>query len=109
MFITLQTTKRNLGLFNLEVQDIILASVFSLVFIILFSIGFYQTSIIVILTGIFLLIPVSFSKKNRMYKLIILVGSFLLRKKTFYYHLENQEVRRDQHISILEKIQKGKN
>ena len=109
MYITLQSTKRNLGLFNLEVKDIILASVFALAFIILFSIGFYQTAIITIITGIFLLIPVSFSQQNRMYKLILLVGSFLFRKKTFYYHLENQEVRRDQYTTFIKKNKRRKN
>ena len=104
MYITLQTTKRNLGLFNLEIKDIILAGVFALAFIILFALGFYQTGLILLFTGIFFLVPVSFSGQNRMYKLIILVGSFLLRKKTFYYHLENLEVRRDQHISFIKKI-----
>lgn len=109
MYITLQTTKRNLGLFNLEIKDIILASVFALAFIILFTIGFYQTSLILIGTGIFLLVPVSFSKKNRMYKLILLVGSFLFRKKTYYYHLTSNEVRRDQYKTFTKTFKRRKN
>lgn len=109
MYITLQTTKRNLGLFNLEVKDIVLASVFALAFIILFSLGFIQTAIITIISGVFLLIPVSFSQQNRIYKLILLVGKFLFKKKNFYYHLEDNEVRRDQYNSYIEKIKKRKN
>ena len=109
MYITLQTTKRNLGLFNLEIKDIVLASVFALAFIILFSLGFIQTAIITIISGVFLLIPVSFSQQNRIYKLILLVGKFLFKKKNFYYHLENNEVRRDQYNSYIEKIKKRKN
>lgn len=95
MYITLQTTKRNTGLFKLEIKDIILASAFALAFIIFFSMGFYQFGLTIVLLGIFLLMPVSFSQQNRVYKLIILVGSFLLRKKVFYYHLENKEDRRN--------------
>ena len=109
MYITLQTTKRNLGLFNLEIKDIVLASVFALAFIILFSLGFIQTAIITIISGVFLLIPVSFSQQNRIYKLILLVGKFLFKKKNFYYHLEDNEVRRDQYNSYIEKIKKRKN
>lgn len=109
MYITLQSTKRNLGLFNLEIKDIVLASVFSLAFIILFSIGLYQISLITIFTGIFLLIPVSFSKQNRIYKLIILFINFVLKRKTFYYHLENQKDRRNQYNSFIKKFTNRKN
>ena len=108
MYITLQSTKRNLGLFNLEVKDIILAGVFALMFIIFFSLGFYQTGLVFLFTGIFLLVPVSFSQKNRVYKLIILVGSFLFRNKTFYYHLETDDVRRDQYKRFTKTIQRTK-
>ena len=86
MYITLQSTKRNLGLFNLEVKDIILAGIFALAFIIFLS----------------------FSQKNRVYKLIILVGSFLFRNRTFYYHLETDDVRRDQYKKFTRTIQRTK-
>lgn len=106
MYITLQSTKRNLGLFNLEVKDIVLAGAFALAFIIFFSLGFYQTGLVILFSGIFLLIPLNFSQKNRIYKLIILVGSFLFRKRTFYYHLETDEVRRDQYKKFTRIIQR---
>lgn len=109
MYITLGSIKRNLGLFNLELIDIILAGVYALVFIILFALGFYQTGLIILLLGIFSLIPISFSKQNRMYKLVLLVGSFLLRRKTFYYHLEDEEVRRDRYNTFIKNIKERKN
>ena len=79
MYITLQSTKRNLGLFNLEVKDIILAGIFALAFIIFFSLGFYQTGLV-----------------------------FLFRNRTFYYHLETDEVRRDQYKKFTRTIQRTK-
>ena len=62
----------------------------------------------ILFTGIFLLVPVSFSQKNRVYKLIILVGSFLFRNRTFYYHLETDDVRRDQYKKFTRTIQRTK-
>lgn len=97
MYITLESPKRKLGLFDLEFKDLIVGGIFAIMFIIFFTIELYQISIIIILSGLFLLVPVSFSKQNRMYKLIILFTKYLFKTKTFYYHKE--DVRRDQHIS----------
>ena len=72
MYITLESPKRKLGLFDLEFQDLIVGGILTIFFIIFFTIEQYQIGLIFILAGIFLLVPVSFSKQNRMYKLIIL-------------------------------------
>ena len=52
MYITLQSIKRNLGLFNLEIEDLIIGSIFGLIFIVLFLLHFYTTSLVVISLGI---------------------------------------------------------
>ena len=101
MYITLESPKRKLGLFDLEFQDLIVGGILTIFFIIFFTIEQYQIGLIFILAGIFLLVPVSFSKQNRMYKLIILFTRYLFRNKTFYYHKE--DVRRDQHISKIKR------
>ena len=57
MYITLESPKRKLGLFNLEFQDIIVGSIFSILFVISFIIEKYQLGLIFVGTGIFLLVP----------------------------------------------------
>ena len=72
MYITLKSIKRNLGLFNLEYEDLIIGGIFILLFTILFLLKIYTLSIVVISFGILSLVPMDFSKCNRMYKLFIL-------------------------------------
>ena len=86
MYITLQSIKRNLGLFNLEFEDLIIGSIFGLVFTVLFLLHFYTASIVVISLGVLALIPMDFSKCNRMYKLFILFTRFLFKNKNYYFY-----------------------
>ena len=86
MYITLQTIKRNLGLFNLEMEDLIIGSIFGLVFTILFLLHLYTLSFVIISLGILSLIPMDFSKCNRMYKLFILFTRFLVKDKNYYFY-----------------------
>ena len=86
MYITLQSIKRNLGLFNLEIEDLIIGSIFGLMFTILFLLHFYTTSLVVLSLGILALIPMDFSKCNRMYKLFSLFTKFIFKKKNYYFY-----------------------
>lgn len=86
MYITLKSIKRNLGLFNLEFEDLILGGIFLLVFTILFLLKFYTASIVFIAFGIISLVPLDFSKCNRMYKLFILFVKFLFKNKNYFYY-----------------------
>ena len=86
MYITLQSIKRNLGLFNLELEDIIIGSIFGVIFTILFLLHLYTLAIIVISVGILSLIPMDFSKCNRMYKLFSLFTKFMLKNKIYYFY-----------------------
>lgn len=88
MYITLQSVKRNLGLFNLEIEDLILGGIFGIVFTILFLLHLYTPSLIFISLGIIGLFPVEFSKCNRVYKLFILFFKFMLKKKNYYFYNE---------------------
>ncbi|MGN0973940.1 MAG: hypothetical protein ACI4OT_04290 [Bacilli bacterium] len=86
MYITLKSIKRNLGLFNLEFEDLIIGGIFILIFTILFLLKIYTLSIVVISLGILSLVPMDFSKCNRMYKLFILFVKYLFKNKNYYYY-----------------------
>lgn len=86
MYITLKSIKRNLGLFNLEFEDLIIGGTFILIFTILFLLKIYTLSIVVISLGILSLVPMDFSKCNRMYKLFILFVKYLFKNKNYYYY-----------------------
>jgi len=85
MYITLKSIKRNLGLFNLEFEDLIIGGIFILVFTILFLLKIYTLSIVVISLGVLSLVPMDFSKCNRMYKLFVLFVKYLFKNKNYYY------------------------
>ena len=86
MYITLKTIKRNLGLFNLEFEDLIIGGIFILIFTILFLLKIYTLSILIISFGALSLVPMDFSKCNRMYKLYILFVKYLFKHKNYYFY-----------------------
>lgn len=86
MYITLQSIKRNLGLFNLELQDLFIGGGILLVFTILFLLKIYGLATLVISLGFISLVPIDFSKCNRMYKLFILFFKFLFSDRNYYYY-----------------------
>lgn len=86
MYITLKTIKRNLGLFNLEFEDLIVGGIFILIFTILFLLKIYTLAILIISFGALSLVPMDFSKCNRMYKLYILFVKYLFKHKNYYFY-----------------------
>ena len=86
MYITLKSIKPNLGLFNLEIKDLLIGGAFILIFTILFLLRFYTFSIVVISVGALSLVPMDFSKCNRMYKLFILFVKYLVSNKNYYFY-----------------------
>jgi hypothetical protein len=70
----------------LELEDIIIGSIFGVIFTILFLLHLYTLAIIVISIGILSLIPMDFSKCNRMYKLFSLFTKFMLKNKIYYFY-----------------------
>lgn len=91
MYITLKSIKRNLGFKGIEISDIIIALPMIILFIILFCFTPLKIlSIIGLMVGIFCLLPINVSKKNRMYKVIGLIFKFLFREKIFVYQKEGK-------------------
>lgn len=91
MYITLKSIKRNLGFKGIEISDIIIALPMIILFIILFCFTPLKIlSIIGLMIGIFCLLPINVSKKNRMYKVIGLIFKFLFREKIFVYQKEGR-------------------
>lgn len=86
IYITLQSIRKNLGLFNLEAKDLIIFGVFLIIFTILFLLEFYTISIIIISFAIISLIPTHFGKCNRIYKIFILFVKYLIRDKHYYFY-----------------------
>ena len=70
----------------MELEDIIIGSIFGVIFTILFLLHLYTLAIIVISIGILSLIPMDFSKCNRMYKLFSLFTKFMLKNKIYYFY-----------------------
>lgn len=92
MYITIKSIKRNYGFKGLELSDIIIAIPLILIFIILFCFtNFKIFSLIGLLVGIFCLLPINISKKNRMYKILILIIRFWLKDKIYVYISERKE------------------
>ena len=91
MYITLKSIKRNLGFKGIEISDIIIAFPMIILFIILFCFTPLKIlSVIGLMVGIFCLLPINVSKKNRMYKVIGLIFKFLFREKIFVYQKEGK-------------------
>lgn len=91
MYITVASVKRSLGFKGLEISDLLIAFPFLALFLILFcctSLKLLGLTILII--GIFALIPVKVSQKNRMYKVLALIGFFLFSVKEYtYYNAKN--------------------
>ncbi len=91
MYITMQTIKRNLGLFNLQLQDIIIGGIVAVVFVTLFLLRFYTSGLVILSLGIISLVPMNFSKADRTYKLVILFCRYLFSNKEYCYFLEEDK------------------
>ena len=86
MYITVKSIKRNLGFKGIEISDVVIGLPLILGFIILFCFTpFKIPSIVFLMIGIFCLLPINVSKKNRIYKVLILISKYITRNKTFIY------------------------
>ena len=94
MYITVSSTKRNIGFKGVEVTDIAIG--LPLLFILLFLFSFKALrliAIILLVITVFLFLPINLSKKNRMYKIMFLVFSYLRRKRIYLYFKDVKEGR----------------
>ena len=86
MYITVKSIKRNLGFHGIEIADLIIGIPILFIFIILFCFTNLKLfSLVLLMVGIFLLIPVSVSKKNRMYKISQMLFAYLKNEKEGIY------------------------
>ena len=86
MYIVVNSIKRNIGFNGIEFKDILIGFPIILVCLTLFSLNKHQLfALVLLMIGLFMLLPISVSKKNRMYKIIGLLISYVFRKKVFLY------------------------
>lgn len=73
MYITIKSIKKTLGKY-IEITDLYIGLPILMVFLTMFSFSNLRLISLIFLTiGIFILIPIQLSKKNRMYKVIVLI------------------------------------
>lgn len=83
MYITVKTLKKTLGKF-IEMTDLYIGIPMLFIFLTLFSFtNFKLESIVFLSICLFLMIPINMSKKNRMYKVMIMALAYLLKCKIF--------------------------
>lgn len=91
MYITVKSIKRNLGFKGIEISDIVIALPMIILFIVLFCFTPLKIPAIVgLMIGIFCLLPINVSKKNRMYKVMGLIFKFLIKEKIYVYQKEGE-------------------
>ena len=89
MYIVVNSLKRNLGFKGIEINDLLIGVPIIFICIVLFIFTTFKIGALVLfMIGIFMLLPISVSKKNRMYKVIGLIFKFLFREKIFVYQKE---------------------
>ncbi len=85
-YITLKSIKRNLGFKGLEINDIFIAIPFLFLFFLFFCFtSFKIESLSILIIAFFLLLPINLSQKNRMYKVLMLLINFMIRRKIFIF------------------------
>lgn len=85
MYITIKSIKKNLGKY-IEMTDLYIGLPILMFFFTMFSFSNLRLISLIFLTiGIFILIPIQLSKKNRMYKVIGLIFFYLFKYKGYIY------------------------
>ena len=85
MYITINSIKKSLGKY-IEMTDLYIGIPMLFLFLTLFSIdGTRGIALIILTTGVFLMMPVTVSKKNRLYKIVILLFKYLFGIKEYVY------------------------
>ena len=86
MYIIVSDTKRKVGFKGLEVNDLIFGLPLFIALLLMFSFESLRfLSLILLVIAIFMFLPISLSKKNRMYKVMFLVILYVKRKKEYLY------------------------
>ena len=81
MYITIKSIKKTLGKY-IEMTDLYIGLPMLMIFLILFAFTNFKLQALVFLSVCaFLLIPINLSKKNRMYKVVILLFKYIFKCK----------------------------
>lgn len=85
MYITIKSIKKTLGKY-IEMTDLYIGLPMLMIFLILFAFTNFKLQALVFLSVCaFLLIPINLSKKNRMYKVVILLFKYAFKCKEYIY------------------------
>ena len=85
MYITIKSIKKTLGKY-IEMTDLYIGLPMLMIFLILFAFtNFKLQSLVFLSICAFLLIPINISKKNRMYKVVILLFKYVFKCKEYIY------------------------
>lgn len=85
MYITVKSLKKTLGKY-VEINDLYIGLPSIIIFLTLFSIPTTRIlSLIFLACTLFLMIPITLSKKNRMYKIMLLVIRYIFKNKEYIY------------------------
>lgn len=85
MYITIKSIKKTLGKY-IEMTDLYIGLPMLMIFLILFAFTNFKLQALVFLSVCaFLLIPINLSKKNRMYKVVILLFKYVFKYKEYIY------------------------
>ena len=85
MYITIKSIKKTLGKY-IEMTDLYIGLPMLMIFLILFAFTNFKLQALVFLSiCAFLLIPINLSKKNRMYKVAILLFKYIFKCKEYIY------------------------
>ena len=85
MYITIKSIKKTLGKY-IEMTDLYIGLPMLMMFLILFAFTNFKLQALVFLSVCaFLLITINLSKKNRMYKVVILLFKYVFKCKEYIY------------------------
>ena len=85
MYITIKSIRKTLGKY-IEMTDLYVGLPMLMIFLILFAFtNFKLQSLVFLSICAFLLIPINLSKKNRMYKVVILLFKYIFKCKEYIY------------------------
>ncbi len=91
MYITIKSIKKTLGKY-IEMTDLYLGLPMLMIFLVLFAFTNLKIVALVFLSiCLFLLIPINLSKKNRIYKIMILLIEYIFKNKNYCFF--NEEVK----------------
>jgi|SRR5574344_781533 hypothetical protein len=101
MYITINSIKKTLGKF-IETTDLYIGLPMLFIFLILFTCtNLKMFSLIFLTICVFLMLPISVSKKNRMYKVLFLVVNYIFKKKEYVFSREEDDISWKEKIKMI--------